>query len=36
MFLAAAFVGVGLLRWPLLYVMAGLAPFALASAWKKR
>ena len=36
MFLAAAFVGTGLLRWPLLYVMAGLAPFALASAWKKR
>ena len=36
MFLAAAFVGTGILRWPLLYVMAGLAPFALASAWKKR
>ena len=36
MFLVLAFVGTGLLRWPLLYVMAGLAPFALASAWKKR
>ena len=36
MFLALAFIGTGLLRWPLLYVMAGLAPFALASAWKKR
>lgn len=36
MFLALAFAGVGLLRWPLLYVMAGLAPFALASVWKKR
>jgi len=36
MFLAAAFVGTGILRFPLLYVMAVLAPFALASAWKKR
>ena len=36
MFLALAFIGTGILRWPLLYVMAGLAPFALASAWKKR
>ncbi|HYL90506.1 MAG TPA: chromate transporter [Burkholderiales bacterium] len=31
-FLALAFVGTGILRWPLLYVMAGLAPFAMASA----
>jgi chromate transporter len=36
MFLALAFVGTGLLRFPLLYVMGVLAPFALASAWKKR
>ena len=36
MFLAAAFVGTGILRFPLLYVMGALAPFALASAWKKR
>ena len=36
LFLAAAFVGVGVLRFPLLYVMAVLAPFALASAWKRR
>ena len=35
LFLALAFVGTGLLRWPLLYVMAGLAPFAMASAWSK-
>ena len=36
MFLAAAFVGVGVFRFPLLYVMGVLAPFALASAWKRR
>lgn len=36
MFLVLAFVGTGLLRFPLLYVMGVLAPFALASAWKKR
>ncbi len=36
MFLVAAFVGTGLLRWPLLYVMAGLAPFAMASASRNR
>lgn len=36
LFLAIAFVGTGLLRFPLLYVMGALAPFALASAWKKR
>ena len=35
MFLAAAFVGVGLLRWPLLYVMAALAPFAMAAVWRR-
>jgi chromate transporter len=36
LFLALAFIGTGLLRWPLLYVMGGLAPFAMASVWKKR
>jgi len=35
-FLALAFVGTGVMRWPLLYVMGALAPFAMASAWKKR
>src|SRR5437868_2261137 len=33
---AAPDLGTGILRFPLLYVMAVLAPFALASAWKKR
>ena len=31
-----AFVGVGILRWPLLWVMGGLAPVAVAAAWKER
>jgi len=35
-FLALAFVGTGVLRWPLLYVMGGLAPFAMATAWRKK
>ena len=34
-FLFLAFVGVGVLRWPLLYVMGGLAPFAMAAALRK-
>jgi len=34
LFLALGFAGVGLLRWPLLYVMGGLAPFAIASVWR--
>jgi chromate transporter len=34
-FLALAFVGTGVLRWPLLYVMGGLAPFAMASVWRR-
>jgi chromate transporter len=34
-FLALAFIGTGLLRWPLLYVMGGLAPFAMASVWRR-
>jgi chromate transporter len=29
LFLVLAFIGVGVLRWPLLYVMGGLAPFAM-------
>src|SRR4029434_3670500 len=29
-----AFVGVGVLRWPLLVVMGALAPLAMAAAWK--
>jgi len=30
-----AFVGVGVLRWPLFWVMGGLAPFAIFAAWKE-
>ncbi|HEY7321782.1 MAG TPA: chromate transporter [Candidatus Binatia bacterium] len=30
-----AFAGVGLLRWPLLWVIGVLAPFAVAMAWKE-
>jgi chromate transporter len=36
LFAGLAFVGVGVLRWPLLWVMAGLAPCAVALAWKGR
>ena len=36
LFLALAFVGTGVLRWPLLYVMGALAPFAMASVWRRR
>ena len=32
-FATLAFIGVGLLRWPLILVAAGLAPVAIASAW---
>ena len=32
-FAALAFVGVGLLRWPLILVALGLAPLAIAAAW---
>jgi chromate transporter len=35
-FALAAFVGVGVLRWPLLVVLGALAPFAIAAAWKGR
>ena len=31
-----AFVGVGVMRWPLLWVMGALAPFAVAAAWKEK
>ena len=34
-FLLLAFAGVGVMRWPLLYVMGGLAPFAMASVWRR-
>ncbi len=30
-----AFVGVGVLRWPLLWVLGGLAPWAVFAAWKE-
>jgi chromate transporter len=36
LFMLTAFGGVGLLRWPLLYVMAALAPFAMYFAWRQR
>jgi chromate transporter len=32
-FAVLAFIGVGLLRWPLILVAAGLAPVAIAAAW---
>src|SRR5579871_2065812 len=35
LFLAAAFAGVGLARWPLVYVMGALAPAAIALAWRE-
>jgi chromate transporter len=35
-FALVAFTGVGVMRWPLLAVLAGLAPFAIAAAWKGR
>jgi len=34
-FLVLAFAGVGIMRWPLLYVMGALAPFAMASVWRR-
>ena len=36
LFVALTFLGVGVLRWPLLAVVGSLAPFAIASAWKDR
>jgi chromate transporter len=35
LFCLLAFIGVGLMRWPLLWVMATLAPCAVFFAWKK-
>lgn len=35
LFMLLAFGGVGLMRWPLLYVMAALSPFAVFLAWRK-
>jgi chromate transporter len=34
-FLVLAFAGVGVMRWPLLYVMGALAPFAMAAVWRR-
>jgi chromate transporter len=31
-----AFVGVGVLRWPLVWVVGALAPVAVAVAWKEK
>jgi hypothetical protein len=31
-----AFIGVGVMRWPLLWVMGALAPLAVAAAWKEQ
>lgn len=36
LFVMLAFVGVGVLRWPLLWVMGALAPLALLAAWKEK
>jgi chromate transporter len=35
LFLALTFAGIGLLRWPLIPVMAALAPFAIAAVWRE-
>lgn len=36
LFGALAFVGVGIMRWPLLWVMGALAPLAVFAAWKEQ
>jgi chromate transporter len=36
LFGALAFIGVGMMRWPLLWVLGALAPLAVFSAWKER
>ena len=36
LFAVLAFVGVGILRWPLLWVVGTLAPLALFAAWKEK
>lgn len=36
LFMLLAFAGVGIMRWPLLYVMAALSPFAVLLAWRRQ
>ena len=36
LFVMLTFVGVGVLRWPLLWVMGALAPWAVLAAWKEQ
>jgi len=36
LFSALAFIGVGVMRWPLLWVMGALAPWAVFAAWKEQ
>ena len=36
LFVILAFVGVGVLRWPLLWVIGALAPWAILMAWKEK
>lgn len=36
LFVILTFLGVGVMRWPLLAVLAALAPWAIAAAWKGR
>jgi len=36
LFVMLAFVGVGVLRWPLFWVVGALAPWALFAAWKEK
>ncbi len=36
MFAMLAFVGVGVMRWPLLWVMGALTPWAIFAAWKEQ
>jgi chromate transporter len=36
LFGALAFAGVGVMRWPLLWVMGALAPWAIVAAWKEQ
>jgi chromate transporter len=35
-FILLAFAGVGVMRWPLAWVLAALAPFSIAAAWRWR
>jgi chromate transporter len=35
-FIALAFVGVGLMRWPLIWVLLALAPLSVAAAWGRK